>query len=230
MQSLLATQRSLLVHEAHNTAKEKRQNRNLRANATMTGGMPGQRKRKLEGNREEHETTARKKIQPTVSGAHRTTEILKEALNSQQASGHIWKEERNEIKKKLFERGNTYDNKRIEAKIEIYDKKRSTHKEPNQIQRQAPGMDLTALVVGRIPFSRVKFNAQKENVLEELRRRLSDEVVLRRDLSSLGVKALVDNFLRPDEIEQMGQDVDDFDPKHKVLDEWGIKWKCKNQN
>ena len=220
----------MLVHEAHNAAKENRRTRSLRANATLTGGLPGQRKRKLEGNREEHETANRKKIQLTVSGAHRTTEILKEALNSHQASGRISKEEWDEIKKKLFAKGNTYENKRIEAKIETYDERRNTHKEPNQIQRQEAGMDLTALVVGRIPFSKVKVNAQKENVLEELRSRMTDETVLRRDLKSLGVKALVDDFLQKDEIVRMGRDVEDFDPKHKVLDDWGIKWKCRKHN
>jgi hypothetical protein len=214
----------------NNQAKESKRTRILRGNGSMTKGLAGQRKRKLEGGSEEHETAARKKIQPTVSGAHRTTEILKVALSSHQASGRIFKEDRKEIKKKLFAKGNTFEDKRIEKKIETYDERRNTHKEPNQIQRQAPGMDLTALVVGRIPFSKVKVNAQKENVLEELRRRLSDDVVLRRDLSSLGVKALVDDFLRPREIEQMGQNVEDFDPKHKVLDEWGIKWKCRKQN
>jgi hypothetical protein len=44
---------------------------------------------------------------------------------------------------------------------------------------------------------------------------------------------LVNNFLKPNEIEQMGNggnggEVVDFKPTHKPLDEWGIQWKkCK---
>jgi hypothetical protein len=233
MRSSLATQRCLSVHAPHSTAKEVRRTRNLHANGSMTAGMAGQRKRKLEGGAEEHETSNHKKIQPTVSGAYRTTEILKETFNSHQASKRISKEDRKEIKKKLFARENTYESRRINAKLESFDERRNTHKAPNQIQRQLPGMDLTPLVRGRIPFSKVKVNIQKGNVLEELRSRLGEDFVHRRDLSILGVQALVDDFLKPNEMERMGHggdvDVVDFDPMHKPMDEWGIQWKKRKQ-
>jgi hypothetical protein len=44
----------------------------------MTAGLAGQQKQKLEEGREEHETLNQKKIQPTVSGAYQTREIMKE--------------------------------------------------------------------------------------------------------------------------------------------------------
>jgi hypothetical protein len=233
MRSSLATQRCLSVHAPHSTAKESRRTRELRGNASMTAGLAGQRKRKLEGGGEEHETLNQKKIQPTVSGAYRTSEILKETLNSHQTSKGISAEDRKELKKKLFAKENTYESRRINAKLEQFDERRNTHKAPNQIQRQLPGMDLTPLVRGRIPFSKVRVNLQKDNVLEELRSRLGDDFVLRRDLDVMGVQTLVDNFLKPNEIERMGDggdvDVVDFDPRHKPMDEWGILWKKRKQ-
>jgi hypothetical protein len=55
----------------------------------MTAGLAGQQKCKLEGGVEEHETLNGEKIQPTVSGGYRMTKILKETLNSHQASKGI---------------------------------------------------------------------------------------------------------------------------------------------
>ena len=115
----------------------------------------------------------------------------------------------------------------INAKLEIFDERWNTHKAHNQIQRQLADMDLTPLVRGRIRFSKVKVNIQKDNVLEELRSRLGEDFVHRRDLSILGVQALVDDFLKPNEMERMGHggdvDVVDFDPMHKPMDERGIQ-------
>ena len=92
-------------------------------------------------------------------------------------------------------------------------------------------MDLTPLVRGRIPFSKVKINIQKDNVLEELHSRLGEELVHRHKLETLGVQALVNDFLKPNEIEQMGDSskVVDYKPTHKPLDEWGIQWKKRKQ-
>ena len=53
----------------------------------------------------------------------------------------------------------------------------------------------------------MKVNIQKDNVLEELRSRLGDDFVLRRELSTVGVQSLVDDFLKPNEIERMGDGV-----------------------
>jgi hypothetical protein len=97
MRNSLATQRSLCVHAPHSTAKGSRRTKELRGNASMTAGLAGQRKRKLEGGGEEHETLNQKKIQPTMSGAYQTSEILKETLNSHQASKGISAEDRKEI-------------------------------------------------------------------------------------------------------------------------------------
>jgi hypothetical protein len=51
----------------------------------------------------------------------------------------------------------------------------------------------------------------------------------------MGVQSLVDDFLKLNEIEQIGDsdsgdvDVVDFDPRHKPMDEWGIMWKKRKQ-
>jgi hypothetical protein len=121
----------------------------MHANASMTAGLAGQQKCKLEGGQEEHETLNQKKIQLTMSGAYRILEILKEMFNFHQASKGISAEDCKEIKKKLFAKENTYENRQINAKLEIFDERRNTHKAPIQIQRQLLGMDLTPLATGK---------------------------------------------------------------------------------
>jgi hypothetical protein len=53
-------------------------------------------------------------------------------------------------------------------------------------------------------------------------------------LDLVGIQALVDDFLKPDEMERMGdntgdEEVVDFKPMSKEMDEWGIQWKKRNQ-
>jgi hypothetical protein len=62
LRSLIAIQRSQMVHRVHEGAKEMPKNRVLRANQHVTKGLSGQRKQKLKSDEEEHETLARKKI------------------------------------------------------------------------------------------------------------------------------------------------------------------------
>ena len=60
-------------------------------------------------------------------------------------------------------------------------------------------MNLTPLMEGKIPYSRVRKNEQKNNVLQELEFRLGEEEVRRRKLAEHGIKHLVNDILRPHE-------------------------------
>jgi hypothetical protein len=86
-----------MVHRVHEGAKEKRENRVLRANQHVTRGLSGQRKRKLQSGEEEHETLGRKKIQPEVTGAPRTTKILKSAFETNSKARRISPADREEL-------------------------------------------------------------------------------------------------------------------------------------
>jgi DNA mismatch repair ATPase MutL len=198
----------------------------LRGNRFVNSGMPGQRKRKLKDGSEQHETLGSKKIRPEVAGANRTTEILKQAFNTNRQVARISEADRTEIKKKLFGR-DTFENQRISLKLEKFEERRQLYKPPNAIQKQDAGMDLTPLMKGQIPFSKVRVNHQKENLLSELRHRLGVE--FNSDLEKQGIRMLVDN-LRKLETQRTGKEEDGFEPLSLELDRWGIKFGKRRQS
>jgi hypothetical protein len=136
--SLYGMQRSLGMHAVSETTKEIRKNRLLKANNHVTGGLPGQRKRKLEDGTEEHETAASKKIWSDVEGKYLTSEIMRQVFESSARTKKLTKEERDDITKKLFDKEHQFESKRIDLKLEAWDAGRHTLKPPKAIQRQKP--------------------------------------------------------------------------------------------
>jgi hypothetical protein len=63
-------------------------------------------------------------------------------------------------------------------------------------------MNLTPLMEGKIPYSRIRKNEQKNNVIQELEFRLGEEEVSRRNLAEAGIMHLVNDILRPHEFER----------------------------
>jgi hypothetical protein len=80
---------------------------------------------------------------------------------------------------------------------------------------------------GQIPFSKVRVNHQKENLLSELRHRLGVE--FNSDLEKKGIRMLVDN-LRKLETQRTGKEEDGFEPLSLELDRWGIKFGKRRQS
>jgi hypothetical protein len=72
------------------------------------------------------------------------------------------------------------------------EEKRQQYKPPNVIQKQDAGMDLTPLMKGQIPFSKVRVKHQKENLLSELQHRIG--VQFNSDLEKQGIRMLVNNL------------------------------------
>jgi hypothetical protein len=118
----LKTMVGQVVHPVNRLAKEKRQHRVLKGNQFITSGLEGQRKRKRPDGVEEHETLGPKKIRAEISGAHRTTEILKNAFETNEKANEkankITKEERDEVRATLFEKFNQFETKIIDMKHE----------------------------------------------------------------------------------------------------------------
>jgi hypothetical protein len=102
LRSLIAIQRSQMVHQVHKGAKEMRENRVLRANQPVMSGLTGQRKRKLKSGGVEHETLGKRKIRTEATGAARTTEILKSAFEMNTKARRIAPADREELTEIIF--------------------------------------------------------------------------------------------------------------------------------
>jgi hypothetical protein len=228
MRSTFAIQRSQVVHPVNRIAKEKRQERVLKANQFMTSGREGQRKRKRPDGLEEHETLGSKKIRAEVVGAHRTSEILKNSFETNDRAKDITKVEKDEIRRTLFQRSNQFETKRIDMKLELFDNKRTTPKPINAVQRQSANMDMTSLMKGLIPYSKVKINNQKENIINELRHRFI--VGFNPEWENLGIQKLI-SILKSKEEERTGKkDETGFKPLHLALDSWAVKFGTRKRS
>jgi hypothetical protein len=85
-----------------------------------------------------------------------------------------------------------FENQQISLKLDKFEEKRQQYKPSNAIQKQDAGMDLTPLMKGQIPFSKVRVNHQKENLLLELQHWLG--VKFNFYLEKEGIRMLVDNL------------------------------------
>jgi hypothetical protein len=156
---------------------------------------------------EQHKMLGGKKICPEVTGANRTIEILKQTFSTNRQVAWISKAECTEIKQKIFGR-NTFENQQISLKLK-FEERRQLSKPPKAIQKQDAGMDLRPLMKGQIPFSKVRVNHQKENLLSELGHRLGVQFNL--DLEKQGIRMSVDN-LQNLETQRAGKGEDGFEP------------------
>jgi hypothetical protein len=227
LRSLIAIQRSQMVHRVHEGAKEKREYRMLRANQHVTSGKPGQRKRKLKTGGLEHETLGRKKIRAEVTGAVRTTEIIKSAFETSTKAQQISPADREELTRRVFSKDNQFQHQRVSVKVERFANKRDTNKPPNAIQRQNLGMDLTPLMKGQIPYSKITITLQKDNVIKELRYRLGE--AFPAELERQGIKRLVAVLRDDEEKRTKNKEQDGFVPLFLELDQWGVKFGKRRQ-
>jgi hypothetical protein len=84
-------------------------------------------------------------------------------------------------------------------------------------------MDMTSLMKGLIPYSKVKVNAQKQNIINELKHRFI--VDYNPEWERLGILNLISTLLKPNEEERTGTKGEiGFQPMHLALDLWGLKF------
>jgi hypothetical protein len=216
LRSLIAIQRSQMVHRVQEGAKEMRENRVLRANQHVMRGLTGQRKRKLKSGGVEHETLDKRKIRAEATGAARTTEILKSAFEMNTKARRIAPADREELTEIIFSKDNQFQHQRVSLKVERFSNKRDTNKPPNAIQRQNLGMDLTPLMKGQFPHSKISITIQKTKVLNKLKLRFGS--TFPSELEREGIKKLV-AVLRDEEEKRTGnKEQDGFMPLSLELD------------
>jgi hypothetical protein len=135
--------------------------------------------------------------------------------------------DREELTERSFSKDDQFQHQRVSLKVERFSNKRDTNKPPNVIQRQNVGMDLTLLMKGQIPYSKISITIQKTKVLNELKVLFGS--TFPSELEREGIKKLV-AVLRDEEEKWTGnKEQDGFMPLSLKLDQLGVKFGKRRQ-
>jgi hypothetical protein len=187
MRSAIALLRSTVDKAANKATVQEHKRHNIRrGNQHMSGGVQGQRqvlsslaKRKRRPNDAGDECSSADPnlIGQTPRGALRTKYLLEttDDFNKTLESRHDRAKYRKELAAVYKSATCRYDQIRIEKKMELLADKMDTQRAPNVIQREV-GVDLTPLMKGKIPFSKLNNKEHKAYFIEELRMRNVDGI------------------------------------------------------
>ena len=167
--SLFATARSGLSDEIHERAKECfRHQKNIRGNQSVSSGTMGHRTRKDDGStyREpEYQVAVPRKLRIRETIRHvmdSATEMNTQLHNSD--NKRKWDEVSDGIRKKE----NSFSNKRVKHKVDSFKEKYEKDKAPNRLQRREGGIEVTPMMEGKIPYSKLNKERDTSEIQKEL--------------------------------------------------------------